>query len=115
MATLHDIRQSVAERTPTAPPSWVNAELGTLGPTILHSGGGELVGSWHSQDSDEMLLVLDGACEVDTTDGTVRATAGEIIQIRDGEPHRVRTEPGTLLVAIESSTAKRTSLAGPAS
>lgn len=110
MATLIDINESLDGKTPTAPPSWVNAELGRLGAVILHSGGGELSGSWHSQDSDEMLLVLEGVCEVDTDDGPVRATAGSLIHIREGEAHRVRTEPGTRLVAIESASAKRTSL-----
>lgn len=110
MATLIDVAESLAGKSPTAPPSWVNAEVGRVGPVILHSGGGELSGAWHSQDSDEILLVLEGVCEVDTDDGPVRVTAGSLLHIRADEPHRVRTEPGTRLVAIESATAKRTSL-----
>jgi mannose-6-phosphate isomerase-like protein (cupin superfamily) len=115
MATLLNVETSLAEKTPTAPPSWVNAELCTINSSvILHSGGGELAGGWHSQDSDEILLVLSGACEVDTADGPIRVTPGSLIHIGDGEPHRVRTEPGTRLVAFESPTAKRTPLDGPA-
>ena len=44
-----------------APPDWANSELGTLnGSVVLHAGHGTLEGRWHSQDSDEFLLVLDG-------------------------------------------------------
>jgi mannose-6-phosphate isomerase-like protein (cupin superfamily) len=116
MATLHTIEQSLAGKTPTAPPSWVNAALCTINSTIIvHGGGGELSGSWHSQDSDEILLVLAGVCEVDTLEGPIAVSAGSLVHIREGEPHRVRTEPGTRLVAFESVTAERTALVGPAS
>ena len=114
MATLHNTELSLAGKTPTAPPSWVNAELTTMNSSIvLHSGGGELVGSWHSQDSDEVLVVLAGVLEVDTEEGPITVTAGSLIHIKEGEPHRVCTEPGTRLLAFESVGAKRTTLDGP--
>ncbi len=111
MATLLNVQHSLDDKTPTARPSWVNAELCTIGETvILHSGGGELAGSWHSQNSDEILLVLAGVCTVDTDGGPIQITAGSLIHIQAGEAHKVSTEPGTHLVAIESTTATRTSL-----
>ena len=115
MATLINIETSLAGRTPTAPPTWVNARLCSINSSVvLHSGGGELAGAWHSQDSDEILLVLEGVCEVDTEDGPIQVTAGSLLHIRSGEPHRVHTQPGTRLVAFESPTAMRTPLDGPA-
>lgn len=113
MATLHDVAASITNKEPTAPPSWVNARLGTLNESIVvHSGGGLLHGAWHSQDSDEMLLVLGGSCTVEHQNGSLTAGPGQLIRIEANEPHRVSTTAGTALVAIESSNATRSPLGG---
>ncbi|MFT4468515.1 cupin domain-containing protein [Arthrobacter sulfonylureivorans] len=116
MAVLHDIEESLNHKEPTAPPSWTNAHLALLNEHIvLHSGEGILQGAWHSQDSDEILLVLSGRCTVETTEGALTAESGQLIHIAAHEPHRVSTTDHTVLVAIESAAALRTPLSGPAS
>ncbi|WP_354191314.1 cupin domain-containing protein [Arthrobacter sp. UYCu712] len=114
MAVLHDIEESLASKEPTAPPSWTNAHLALVNEkVVLHSGAGVLQGAWHSQDSDEVLLVLSGRCTVETGAGALTAGAGQLIRISAHEPHRVSTGEETVLVAIEGSSALRTPLTGP--
>jgi quercetin dioxygenase-like cupin family protein/fucose permease len=114
MAVLHDIEESLASKEPTAPPSWTNAHLALVNENVvLHSGAGVLQGAWHSQDSDEILLVLSGRCTVETGEGALTAGAGQLIRISAHEPHRVSTAEETVLVAIEGSAALRTPLSGP--
>lgn len=114
MAVLHDIEESLASKEPTAPPSWTNAHLALVNENVvLHSGAGVLQGAWHSQDSDEILLVLSGRCTVETAEGALTAGAGQLIRISAHEPHRVSTGEETVLVAIEGSAALRTPLSGP--
>lgn len=114
MAVLHDIEESLASKEPTAPPSWTNAHLALVNENVvLHSGAGVLQGAWHSQDSDEILLVLSGQCTVETGEGALTAGAGQLIRISAHEPHRVSTGEETVLVAIEGSAALRTPLSGP--
>lgn len=114
MAVLHDIEESLASKEPTAPPSWTNAHLALVNENVvLHSGAGILQGAWHSQDSDEVLLVLSGRCTVETGEGALTAGAGQLIRISAHEPHRVSTGEATVLVAIEGSSALRTPLTGP--
>ncbi len=114
MAVLHDIEESLASKEPTAPPSWTNAHLTLVNENVvLHSGAGVLQGAWHSQDSDEILLVLSGRCTVETGEGELTAGAGQLIRISAHEPHRVSTGEETVLVAIEGSAALRTPLSGP--
>ena len=114
MAELHTIETGLADAKPTAPPAWANVRIGTVNATtVVHSGGGELSGAWHSQDSDEMLIVLAGNCMVDTNEGPLHAGPGDIVSIVAGEAHRVETEPGTRLVAVESAHAIRSPAEGP--
>ena len=92
-----------SDRAPLrAPPSWINAEVGTLnGATVLHAGTGRLDGRWHRQTSDEFLLVLDGALVVEFDDGPLSAGPGEAIVIAAGERHRAVVPDGCLLLSVE--------------
>jgi mannose-6-phosphate isomerase-like protein (cupin superfamily) len=85
-----------------APPSWINAEVGTVNAaTVLHAGTGRLDGRWHRQTSDEFLLVLDGALVVEFDDGPLSAGPGEAIMIAAGERHRALVPDGCLLLSVE--------------
>lgn len=108
MAELHTIETGLTGAGFTAPPAWANVRIAMLdAATVIHSGGGELAGSWHSQNSDEILIVIAGTCTVDTLDGPLHAGSGEIVIIGAGETHRVETTPGTRLIAVESANAIR--------
>jgi quercetin dioxygenase-like cupin family protein len=85
-----------------APPSWINAEVGTVNAaTVLHAGAGRLDGRWHRQTSDEFLLVLDGALVVEFDDGPLSAGPGEAIMIAAGERHRAVVPNDCLLLSVE--------------
>ncbi|MDI2098663.1 cupin domain-containing protein [Ruicaihuangia caeni] len=114
MATILNVGESIAQSPPTALPAWTNALIGHLNTgTVIHSGGGELDGAWHSQDSDELLVVIEGACTVDTIDGPTTLRSGDVALISAGEAHRVSTQAGTRLVAVEAASARRTPLSDP--
>ena len=86
-----------------APPSWINAKLGTVnGASILHAGSGRLDGRWHRQTSDEFLLVLEGALVVEFDDGPLTAGPGEAILIAAGERHRAVVRDDCLLLSVEA-------------
>ena len=92
-----------------APPNWTNAEVGTLnGVTILHAGAGRLEGGWHSQTSDELLLVLEGSLVVEFEEGPLTAGPGEAILIAAGERHRAVVPDDCLLLAAEAVGMRRT-------
>lgn len=91
-----------------APPDWKNSEVGTVnGEVVLHAGGGRLDGSWHRQDSDEFLLVVDGELTVEFDDGPLSARSGEAILIAAGEHHRAAVTEGCLLLSVEAVGMKR--------
>lgn len=105
---LVDLSARLATAPASAPPRWTNARVGVLNDqVVIHAGGGELEGSWHRQDSDEILIVLDGACTVDGEVGAIRAGPGQCVLVAAHERHRVTCLPGTILVAVEASAAKR--------
>jgi mannose-6-phosphate isomerase-like protein (cupin superfamily) len=92
-----------------APPSWINAELGTVnGASILHAGSGRLDGRWHRQTSDEFLLVLEGILVVEFDAGPLSAGPGEAILIASGERHRAVVPDDCLLLSVEGLGMKRT-------
>ena len=92
-----------------APPSWSNAELGTVnGVSVLHAGAGRLEGGWHRQTSDEFLLVLEGELRVEFDSGPLTAGPGEAIHIAAGERHRAVVPEGCLLLSVEAVGMKRT-------
>ena len=92
-----------------APPSWTNAEIGTLnGVTVLHAGAGRLEGGWHRQTSDEVLLVLEGQLVVEFDEGPLTAGPGEAILISAGERHRAVVPRDCLLLAAEAVGMRRT-------
>jgi mannose-6-phosphate isomerase-like protein (cupin superfamily) len=85
-----------------APPSWINAELGTVnGASVLHAGSGRLDGRWHRQTSDEFLLVVEGGLVVEFDEGALTAGPGEAILIASGERHRAVVPEGCLLLSVE--------------
>ena len=91
-----------------APPSWINAELGTVnGASVLHAGTGRLDGRWHRQTSDEFLLVLEGTLIVEFDDGPLSAGPGEAIMIAAGERHRAVVPEGCLLLSVEAAQMQR--------
>lgn len=46
---------------------------------------------WHvHSDSDEVFLVLEGALLIEFEDGSVELTAGQMLTVRAGQPHRTR-------------------------
>src|SRR5213594_3480036 len=91
-----------------APPDWRNTEVGTVnGATVLHAGSGRLDGSWHRQDSDEFLLVLQGELTVEFDAGPLSAGPGEAIHIAAGDRHRAAVPEGCLLLAVEAVGMKR--------
>ena len=91
-----------------APPAWTNAEVGVVnGRTVLHAGGGRLDGGWHSQDSDEFLLVVQGELVVEFESGPLTAGPGEGILISSGERHRAVVPDGCLLLSVEAVGMKR--------
>lgn len=97
-----------------APPNWTNAVVALVnGRTVLHAGGGTLQGRWHTQDSDEFLLVIAGTLVVDLPDGQLSAGAGEAILIEAGEPHRTAVPDGCLLLSVEAADMRRTDVADP--
>ena len=91
-----------------APPSWINAELGTVnGASVLHAGTGRLDGRWHRQTSDEFLLVLEGTLVVEFDAGPLSAGPGEAILIAAGERHRAVVPDGCLLLSVEAAQMQR--------
>ncbi len=85
-----------------APPAWTNTELGVVnGRVVLHAGAGRLDGAWHSQDSDEFLLVVRGELVVEFEAGPLTARPGEGILIASGERHRAVVHEGCLLLSVE--------------
>jgi quercetin dioxygenase-like cupin family protein len=104
------LRQSLADDPDPlrAPPDWRNTELGTVnGSVVLHAGTGQLEGSWHSQDSDECLLVLEGELVVELEDGPQRAGPGEAILISAGERHRTAVPKSCTLLSVEGVAMNR--------
>jgi quercetin dioxygenase-like cupin family protein len=92
-----------------APPSWINAELGTVnGVTVLHAGAGRLDGRWHRQTSDEFLLVLEGTLVVEFDEGALTAGPGEAILIAADERHRAVVPDDCLLLSVEGAGMRRT-------
>ena len=92
----------------TAPPDWTNVEVATVNKTvILHAGGGRLEGEWHRQDSDEVLLVLQGELIVDFDDGQVSVGPGEGVRIKEQERHRTEVPENALLLSIEATDMQR--------
>ena len=92
----------------TAPPDWTNVEVATVNETvILHAGGGRLEGEWHRQDSDEVLLVLQGELIVDFDDGQVSVGPGEGVLIKEQERHRTEVPENALLLSIEATDMQR--------
>ncbi len=99
-----------SDRAPLrAPPSWINAEVGTVnGATVLHAGTGRLDGRWHRQTSDEFLLVVEGTLVVEFDSGPLSAGPGEGIMIGAGERHRAVVPEGCLLLSVEGVGMERT-------
>jgi len=92
-----------------APPSWINAEVGTVnGTAVLHAGSGRLDGRWHRQTSDEFLIVLEGMLVVEFDDGPLSARPGEAIMIAAGERHRAVVPEDCLLLSVEGVGMQRT-------
>jgi quercetin dioxygenase-like cupin family protein len=94
-----------------APPAWTNTALATVnGSVVLHAGQGRLDGSWHSQDSDECLVVLAGELIVEFDAGPQRAGPGEAILIDAGERHRTAVPVSCTLLSVEGAGMTRTDL-----
>ena len=94
-----------------APPDWANTELATVnGSVVLHAGRGQLEGRWHSQDSDECLVVLEGELIVEFDDGPQRAGPGEAILIGAGERHRTAVPESCTLLSVEGVAMQRVDL-----
>lgn len=106
-----DLRDALAQDPAPlrAPPSWLNAALGTVnGVTVLHAGAGRLDGRWHRQTSDEFLLVLEGTLVVEFDDGPLSAGPGQAILIAADERHRAAVPEGCLLLSVEGADMRRT-------
>ena len=110
MGSKIDLRRALAtDPAPlTAPPAWKNSEVAIVnGATVLHAGAGRLDGRWHRQDSDEFLLVLEGALTVEFDAGPLSAGPGEAILISAGERHRAAVPSDCLLLSVEAVGMKR--------
>ncbi len=85
-----------------APPAWTNTAIGIVNErVVLHAGSGRLDGAWHSQDSDEFLLVVSGELVVEFETGPLAAGPGEGILISSRERHRAVVSEQCLLLSVE--------------
>ena len=110
MGSKIDLKRALAtDPAPlTARPAWKNSEVAIVnGATVLHAGAGRLDGRWHRQDSDEFLLVLEGALTVEFDAGPLSAGPGEAILISAGERHRAAVPSDCLLLSVEAVGMKR--------
>jgi mannose-6-phosphate isomerase-like protein (cupin superfamily) len=57
---------------------------------------------WHSHpDTDEVFIVLDGAMTIDTLDGKVELSSGEMFVVPKGVEHKPRAEQECKIMLIE--------------
>jgi quercetin dioxygenase-like cupin family protein len=57
---------------------------------------------WHAhQDTDDLILVLDGKLVVEARDGAVELGPGELVVVPAGLEHRTRAEPEAHILVVE--------------
>jgi quercetin dioxygenase-like cupin family protein len=57
---------------------------------------------WHAHnDTDDLILVLDGKLFVETRDASVELGPGELVVVPKGVEHRTRAEPEAHILVVE--------------
>ena len=89
---LVEVKQSLADATPPAPPLYLSA-FSPASKYGFYTAPPRWIGDWHPAPAKQFMVLLSGEWDVETSDGSiVRLSPGDVIFVEDtwGKGHRSR-------------------------